>query len=204
LRLYEMFMGPFDQAVLWNNDGIVGTYRFLERIWRLQEKVAPLDAVVKMDPKAETLLHQTIVKVSEDIEGMHFNTAISAMMILANELEKQDKIDAEWYKILIQLVAPFAPHIAEELWTIQKNKGFVHESGWPKADTSKMKNEQIVVVVQVNGKVRSQFDAVVGISENEAKNKAISDNNVRKYVENKEIKKVIFVPNKLINIVVGD
>jgi len=135
---------------------------------------------------------------------MHFNTAISAMMILTNEFEKLTALDVAWYQILIQLLAPFAPHVAEELWTTTENKGFVHETKWPKADESKTENENIVIVVQVNGKVRSQFEAVVGISENEAKNKAISDNNVKKYVEGKEIKKVIFVPNKLINIVVWD
>ena len=210
LRLYEMFMGPFDQSVAWNNDGIVGTYRFLERIWRLQEKVSSsinISVVEKKDPqilKTETLLNQTIAKVFSDIEGMHFNTAISAMMILTNEFEKLDTLDAHWYQTLVQLIAPFAPHIAEELWTILKNKGFVHESGWPKADVSKMESKQIVMIVQVNGKVRSQFDATVGISENEAKNIAISDTNVKKYVEGKDIKKVIFVPNRLINIVVGD
>lgn len=202
LRLYEMFMGPFDQAVSWNNDGIVGTYRFLERVWRLQEKV--VDTGANKDLKTEILFNQTIVKVSSDIESMRFNTAISAMMILTNEFEKLERLDADWYKTLIQLIAPFAPHVAEELWTITKNEGFIHESNWPKADVSKIENKQIVIIVQVNGKVRSQFEAVVGITENEAKDMAISDINVKKYLENKEIIKVIFVPNRLINIVIGD
>lgn len=204
LRLYEMFMGPFDQAVSWNNDGIVGTYRFLERIWRLQEKVSSSIVSSKESTKVETLLHQTIAKVSSDIESMHFNTAISAMMILTNEFEKLDVLDVAWYRALIQLIAPFAPHIAEELWTILKNKCFIHEAGWPKPDTSKMESKQIIVVVQVNGKVRSQFEAIVGISEEDAKNKAFLDDNVKKYIEGKEMKRVIFVPNKLINIVVGN
>ena len=204
LRLYEMFMGPFDQAVSWNNDGIVGTYRFLERFWRLQEKVSTTAAIAKKDPKIETLFHQTIAKVSGDIEDMHFNTAVSAMMILTNEFEKLDALDVDWYRTLMQLMAPFAPHIAEELWTITGNKGFVHESQWPKPDNSKMENRQVTVMVQVNGKVRSEFEASAGISENEAKNKAISDINVKKYIENKEIKRVIFVPNRLINIVLED
>ena len=204
VRLYEMFMAPFDQAVAWNNDGVVGVYRFIERLWRLQEKISDKQADEKKDLKIETLLNQTIVKVSADIEDMHFNTAISAMMILANEFEKLTVLPVSWYKSLIQLVAPFAPHVAEELWTITKNKGFVHESEWPKADSSKMESGEVVIVVQVNGKVRSQFEAVSGISENEAKNKAISDINVKKYVDGKEIKRVIFVPNKLINIVVVD
>ncbi len=214
LRLYEMFMGPFDQPVSWNDDGIVGTFRFLERVWRLQEKVVSEKFVDKIKniagkkekntPKIETLLHRTIAKVTNDIEDMHFNTAISAMMILTNEFEKLDSIEIEWYKILIQLLAPFAPHIAEELWTVLKNKGFVHQSAWPKSDSTKMENKQIVMIVQVNGKVRSQFEANVGISENEAKNKAISDTNAKKYIDGKQIKRVIFVPNKLINIVVGE
>jgi leucyl-tRNA synthetase len=135
---------------------------------------------------------------------MHFNTAISAMMILTNEFEKLKTIETTWYKTLIQLIAPFAPHIAEELWTILGNKGFVHELDWPKSDASKMENKLVSIVVQVNGKVRSQFEAPVGMSENEAKNMAILDNNVKKYVEGKELKKVFFVPNRLINIVVGD
>lgn len=201
LRLYEMFMGPFDQSVAWNNDGIVGVYRFLERVWRLQEKVS---SNATKDAKVETLFNQTIAKVSEDIEGMRFNTAISAMMILTNEFEKLEKIDTGWYKTLIQLITPFAPHIGEELWTILENKGFVHETAWPKADASKMENKQVIMVAQVNSKVRSQFEVNVGISENEAKDKALSDANVKKYVDGKEIKRVIFVPNKLINIVVGE
>ena len=204
LRLYEMFMGPFDQAVVWSNDGIVGTYRFLERVWRLQEKVSTDSSAATKYPKVETLLHQTIAKVSDDIEGMRFNTAVSAMMILTNEFEKMETLPADWYKTLIQLIAPFAPHIAEELWTILENKGFVHETEWPKSDVSKIESKQVVIVVQVNGKVRSQFEAGVGISENEAKDKAILDTNVKKYIEGKEIKRVIFVPNKLVNIVVGE
>ncbi len=205
LRLYEMFIGPFDQAVSWSDDGSIGTFRFLERIWRLQEKVATKKtgiASAKNDPKTEILLNQTIAKVSADIETMHFNTAISAMMILANELEKAESIPLEWYKTLLQLIAPFAPHIAEELWTIFQNKGFVHEAEWPKADVSKMESRTVVIAVQVNGKVRSQFEVNAGISENEAKNRAISDQNVKRYLEGKEIKKVIFVPNKLINLVI--
>ena len=135
---------------------------------------------------------------------MRFNTAISAMMILTNEFEKLEKIDAGWYKTLVQLITPFAPHIGEELWTILENKGFVHETAWPKADASKMENKQVTMVVQVNSRVRSQFEVNVGISENEAKDKALLDVNVKKYVDGKEIKRVIFVPNKLINIVVGE
>jgi leucyl-tRNA synthetase len=204
LRLYEMFMGPFDQAVSWNNDGIVGTYRFLERIWRLQEKLSAENSAVKIDSKVETLLHQTIVKVSSDIENMHFNTAISALMILTNELEKQSVISVEWFKILVQLISPFAPHIAEELWTMLKNEGFVHQASWPKADDSKMKRKQSIIIVQVNGKVRSAFETNIDISEKEAKDMAISDVKVKKYVDGKKVMRVIFVPNKLINIVVGD
>ncbi len=200
LRLYEMFMGPFDQAVSWSTDGIVGLYRFIERVWKLSQKVSD-DATV--DSKTETLLHQTIAKVGSDIEEMHFNTAISALMILANEFEKLPKILPQWYKFFLQLLQPFAPHVCEELWTNIGDKGDLMTNPWPIADKSKMANKNIIMIVQVNGKVRGQFEAQIGISENEAKNKAISDESVKKYLENREIKRVIFVPNKLINIVVA-
>jgi leucyl-tRNA synthetase len=122
LRLYEMFMGPFDQAVSWNTDGLVGPRRFLERVWKLGNKIKESKSKIDTDKNLQTLLHKTIKKVSEDIEEMRFNTAISSMMILSTEMEKVNEVSVADFKIFLQLLSPFAPHITEELWQIIGHK----------------------------------------------------------------------------------
>jgi leucyl-tRNA synthetase len=194
-RLYEMFMGPFDQMISWGDNNIIGVRRFVERVWKLQTK---LDT--NKNQKLESLLHKTIKKVGDDIESMSFNTAVSSMMILANEMEYG--VTKKDFEIFLTIMSPFAPHITEEIWHRLGHKTLLVTEKWPKFDESKIKEESVIIVVQINGKVRTQFEAKAGISENTAKEKAFSLPEVKKWLVGKEAKKVIFVPNKIINFVV--
>jgi predicted alpha/beta hydrolase family esterase len=198
LRVYEMFMGPFEQAIPWDEKGVVGVYRFLERVWKLQEK---LKVTVK-NLKLERLLHQTIKKVSEDIEAMKFNTAVSALMILVNGMAAQENLPVTGYQLFITLLAPFAPHLAEELWEKLGNKKSVHLTEWPKYDPVLIIEEEIDLVVQVNGKVRDTIRVKADISEEEAKKVATESEKIKKWIEGQKVKKIIFAKGRLINIVV--
>jgi leucyl-tRNA synthetase len=148
------------------------------------------------------LLHKTIKKVSGDIEAMRFNTAISAMMILATEIEKTENISVEDFKKFLQILAPFAPHIAEELWHILGEKKSINLSNWPKWDENLIKDEEIKIAVQVNGKVRGEITIATDENEESIKQKAISDEKILKFIAGSEIKKIIYVRNRIVNIVV--
>jgi leucyl-tRNA synthetase len=210
LRIYEMFMGPFEQAITWNSNGVIGAKRFLDKVWNI-------GIVILREPtgnariprqshndKLERLIHQTIKKATEDIENLKFNTAISALMVLVNEMEKQKQKQLSLcdYQLLLKLLSPFAPHIAEELWHKSKNKKSIFEEQWPKYDPKLIKEEKITLVIQINGKVRDKIEVLADISEGEAKKLALKQEKVKKYIEHKPIKKIIFVKSKLINIVV--
>ncbi len=194
LRLYEMFMGPFDQHIAWDENGIVGTRRFIEKVWRLQEKIGKGEF-------SDSHIHKTIKKVSEDIEAMRFNTAISSMMILVNEMEKATSVSTEHYQILLILLSPFAPHVAEELWQNLGNKKSILLAEWPTFDPSKIVESTMKIVVQVNGKTRSEFEIAPTASDDEVKNMALNMDEIKKWTENKDIKKVIVVKGRLVNIV---
>ena len=198
LRLYEMFMGPFDQTVAWSTDGIVGPRRFLDRVWKLQEKI---EKKLPFDAALESVIHKTIKKVSDDIESMQFNTAVSALMILVNEFEKKEKIAQSYYQHLLVLLAPFAPHITEEIWESLKHKKSIHIEPWPEADASKIQSGSITIIVQVNGKMRGQFEASEGMGEEEVVTKARGLPDVQKWLEGREPKKVIYVKGKLVSLV---
>jgi leucyl-tRNA synthetase len=204
-RLYQMFIGPFDQAIPWDSRGIEGAKRFLNKVWKLRSKIS-LSSIT--DTKGndfrkqnlaslETLLHQTIKKVSDDIEEMKFNTAISQLMILVNAMEKEKQLRVTDYSLLINLLSPFAPHISSEL--AEKFKFKIDK--WPKYDSQKIKEKIFELVVQINGKVRDRFEVPMGISQKEAEELTLKRENVKKYLGNKKVKKVIFVPNRLINYV---
>jgi len=200
LRLYELFMGPADQATEWSDRGVVGCYRFLNKVWNLQNRVK--NSVLKIkDSNLEKLIHRTIKKVSEDIENFRFNTTVSALMILTSEMEKQEQLSVTSYQLLIKLLAPMAPHISEELWQKLGHKKSIFLEKWPKYDPKLIKEEIITLVVQVNGKVRDKIEVETNISEEKAKELAFSREKVRKWIGDEEIKKVIFIPGKLINIV---
>ena len=204
LRLYEMFMGPLEDSKSWNTKSIIGLKRFLERVWNIKLKVKSekLKITVK-NSKLESLLHKTIKKVTEDVENLHFNTAISSMMILVNEMEKENQIPNTSYEILATILSPFAPHIAEELWHELGHKKSIFLEKWPEYDPKLVVEKEANVVVQVNGKVRDQLMVSVDAKEDEIKRLAFSSEKIKKYIPNIDnIRKIIFVPGRLINFVV--
>ncbi|MBK5215189.1 MAG: class I tRNA ligase family protein [Candidatus Pacebacteria bacterium] len=198
LRIYEMFMGPFEQSLPWSTESIIGSRRFIDRVFRLQSKVTNK----KSDIEVEKIFHKTLKKVSEDIENFAFNTAVSSMMILLNEIEKFENIGKAEFKILLQMLAPFAPHVTEELWSNTGEKKSIHKSSWPKWDKNKIVDDMIKIAVQVNGKVRTEIMISKDMSESEIKEMALKDKNILTWTEGKEIKRVIYVPNRIVNIVV--
>lgn len=194
LRLYEMFMGPFADAISWNTNSMIGTRRFVERVWRMQERVVPKD-----NPAIETMLHKTIKKVGDDIEAFKFNTAISQMMIFLNEAGDRP-IGLKQWRTFLQLLAPFAPHITEELWSSSKGKGSIHLQKWPAYDPKKLTADEITLAVQVGGKVRAEIRVAADASREEVEQAA--RNAVAARLAGKEIAKVIVVPGRLVNFVV--
>lgn len=198
MRLYEMFMGPFDQPCAWNTKGVVGVRRFLDRVWALSEKIS---VDFNIEKNVTTKLHQTIKKVTEDIALLHFNTAISSMMELVNEMNKVDNISKDEFALLVRLLSPFAPHISEELWSDLGNKNSIFESVWPAYDVELAKDTEIVLAVQINGKLRDTLTVSADIGEEEAKATALNSEKVQKWLEGKTPKKVIYVKGKLISIV---
>lgn len=233
VRMYLCFMGPYDQGGPWNPGGILGTKRFLDKIYKFYRKSqisnpksqinSVRQSVDKIrNSKLEHLFHKTIKKVGEDIENFRFNTAISALMILFNELEKQPSLKIENWKLFIKLLSPFAPHLAEDIWqqlhrlertehrlTQMKGKSMssryksVFQESWPKYDARLIKEEKIELVIQVNGKTRDKFSASAGISQKEAEKIALEREKIKQIVGSKPVKKLIFVPDRLINIVIG-
>ena len=199
LRTYLMFLGPFREGGGWQDLGIIGVKRFLEKVYNLKSKVK--NSSVKPG-LIEKLLHQTIKKVTEDLEGSNYNTAISTLMILVNEMSKQPEIQNTKYKILLLLLAPFAPYITEELWNQLENEDSIHDQEWPVADEKLIKEEKVNLIIQINSKVRDKIEVETGISENEAKQLTLQREKVKQWISDKKIKKIIFVKGKLINIVV--
>jgi leucyl-tRNA synthetase len=204
LRIFEMFMGPLEDVKPWNTKGIVGVYRFLEKVWKLQDKISVKSLCDNgaSKNKLDSLVHKTIKKVSEDIEAMRFNTAISALMILVNEMEKQENVDAKNYELVVKLLSPFAPFIAEEIWDKLGHAESIFKEIWPEYDPELIKDEEVELVIQVNGKVRDKIKVSADLNEEEAKNIALSSDKIKAHIENKEIKKIIFVKGKLVSIVV--
>ncbi len=197
LRLYEMFMGPFDQMIAWSDEAIIGPRRFLEKVWKISEKVSKTS-----DISVSRLLNKTIQKVSLDIDEMRFNTAISALMILATEMQKVESVSVKDFKTFLQLLAPFAPHIADELWHKLGEKKSIQLSTWPKFDESLTQDEDVKIIVQVNGKVRAEVTISASLSEEELKNVVLKNEAVAKYITGNTIKKTIYVKNRLLNIVI--
>jgi leucyl-tRNA synthetase len=204
LRLYEMFMGPLEDSKAWNTKSIVGLKRFLDRVWKLNLKLKNEKLEIKLkNEKLEILIHKTVKKVTEDINNLHFNTAISALMILLNELEKQKQIYIIHYTLYIILLAPFAPHIAEEIWYELGHKTSIFLEKWPKFDPKLVLEKEANIVVQVNGKVRDQITVSSDAKENDIKRLAFESEKIKKYIPNVDnIRKIIFVPGRLINFVV--
>jgi leucyl-tRNA synthetase len=210
LRLYEMFMGPLEATKPWSMRGVEGVYRFLSRVWRLviddRAEETRLAGSVRDDaPDKETLrkLHQTIKKVTEDLEAMSFNTAIAAMMELSNHLTRQEVRPRSVLYTFVLLLSPFAPHLAEELWRALGHKNTLAYEPWPAFDEALTRAEEIEVPVQVNGKLRTRLRVPPDISQEELQALALADERVKSFIEGKKVRKVIVVPGKLVNIVVG-
>jgi leucyl-tRNA synthetase len=210
VRLYEMFMGPLEATKPWSMRGVEGVYRFLGRVWRLAfddraEQPRLLESVAEVEPDRETLrkLHQTIKKVTEDLDGMRFNTAIAAMMELVNHLTKLERRPKSSLESLALLLAPFAPHLAEELWGALGHANTLAYEPWPTFDDSLLKEDAIEVPVQVNGKLRGKVIVPADVDENALKQAAFADERIAALLTGKKIRKVIIVPRKLVNIVLG-
>ena len=204
LRLYEMFMGPLDASIAWNENGLEGSRKFLDRVWRLivDENGKMRDRITTFnDGKLSKVYHQTVKKVTEDFEQLHFNTAISQLMVFVNEAYKADALPYEYVEGFVQLLAPIAPHIGEELWSILGNDQGISYVPWPTYDESALVEDEIEVVFQVNGKVRAK--AMVPADAEKAVLEQLAQENelVQEQLQGKTIRKVIVVPNKLVNIV---
>ncbi len=220
LRLYEMFMGPYTQAIAWDTKGLVGMRRFLEKVWKLSLNFQfsmtnfQSNSNFQFSNKINRLVHQTIKKVTEDIENLKFNTAISQIMVLVNEMEKQKELSTKNYQLLLKLLSCFVPHLAEELWqklghpegkplaSYGAGKKSIFQEKWPKYDPKMVKEEKIILVIQINGKVRDKIQVEADISENEAKKFALSQEKVLKYTKGKVVRKTVFIKGRLINIVI--
>ncbi len=205
-RLYEMFMGPLEVSKPWSTQGLIGVSRFLERVWALSEK--PMTAGPRDDlstPEAaelSKLLHKTIKKVTDDTATINFNTAISQMMIFTNELTKRESFPKALWADFVKLLAPYAPHLGEELWQRLGNNNSIAYAAWPTFDPALCVDATCTVVVQVNGKIRDKFEAAADADKAELERAALATAGAVKFMEGKAPKKVIVVPGKLVNIVV--
>lgn len=199
LRVYEMFIGDYEHDASWSENGLKGCKRFLDRIERIADKLIDKNDI---NSNLEIIFNQTIKKVTDDILTMNYNTAVSALMILLNKLDEQETITKKEYRIILHLLNPIAPHITEEL-NEQYNLGprFV-ESQWPTYDSNKLVSDEKEIGVQVNGKLRASIKVMTDENEESIKTKALQEENVQKHLENKEIVKIIIIPNRIVNIVV--
>lgn len=196
LRIYEMFMGPFENTIAWSKDGLAGARRFLEKVNGLSEHI------VESEPATVTnQLHKTIKKVAEDIEGFKFNTAISAMMIFVNLAEKEG-LEKESYQIFLRLLAPFAPHLTDELWTLAGNANSIHIAEFPTFDESLAVDETVTIGVQINGKVRGEITVSPEASEDEVMEAVKENQQLVERLAAGEVKKIIYKPGKILNLIV--
>ncbi|TNX28512.1 leucine--tRNA ligase [Enterococcus faecium] len=204
LRMYEMFMGPLDASIAWSENGLEGSRKFLDRVWRLivDENNKMRDRITTLnDGKLDKVYHQTVKKVTEDYENLHFNTAISQLMVFINEAYKVDALPYEYIEGFVQLLAPIAPHMGEELWAILGNDGGISYAPWPTYDEAALVEDEVGVVFQVNGKVRAKSNVPRDLGKDELEKAALANEIVQEYIEGKTVRKVIAVPNKLVNIV---
>ena len=204
LRLYEMFMGPLDADVAWSTTGLDGARRFLDRTWRLvvAEDGTLADRIVEEHDEAmEKTYHETVKKVTEDYEQLHFNTAISQMMVFINEAYKVDKVNKTFVEGFVKLLHPIAPHLGEELWNRLGHEKTIAYEPWPTYDEAKLVEDEVEVVLQVMGKVRSKLNVAKDISKEELETLALNDEKIKQWIDGKTVRKVIVIPGKLVNIV---
>ncbi|UCZ52365.1 leucine--tRNA ligase [Bacillus shivajii] len=205
LRLYEMFMGPLDASIAWSTTGLDGARRFLDRVWRLIVTDGDeLNSVIVDDEVSESMTrtyHQTVKKVTEDFEELRFNTGISQMMVFVNEAYKEEKLSKSQLEGFVKLLSPVAPHIAEELWTRLGHTESITYQSWPVYDETLLVENEVEIVVQVNGKVRSKLVIAKDATKEEMEQKAVALEKVQEEISGKTVRKVIAVPGKLVNIV---
>jgi leucyl-tRNA synthetase len=199
VRMYLAFMGPFDQGGPWNPNGMMGITRFLEKVWKLYE--LPFDDN-EPDVYEETQVNRAIKKVGDDIEDLKFNTAISALMVLVNELGKNKVQHKRSLELLLLLLAPFAPHLTEELWEKLGNRESVHVTSWPEYDPKMIEDDLCTIVVQINGKVRANIEMNKNSTQKQAEEAAIKNPHIQKYLAGAKPKKIIFVPGRILNLVI--
>lgn len=202
MRMYLAFIGPYNEVngYPWNPEGVIGVHRFLERVWKLAKKVSTESN--KESEKIESVLQKTLQAVEESVKSFKMNTGVAALMSCSNELKTFEKLSPSHMRLYAQLLAPYAPHIAEELWSEFQGEGSVHTAGWPQYDASKIVQEGIKMAVQVNGKVRAIIHVEPQTTEEEVQKLALSDEKVQAAISGKEIKKVIIIPEKIVSIVV--
>jgi leucyl-tRNA synthetase len=210
-RLYEMFMGPLEQVKPWSSTGVEGTHRFLNRVWRLFCPDADghggglNESIARVEPTKEQLrlLHQTIAKVTEDIEALRLNTAIAALMELTNAAYKWERVPLAVAEPFVLLLSPLAPHLAEELWSrLGHEQSLAHEP-WPVADPALLQAETLEIPVQVNGKVRGKVVVPADADQDSVIRLARADANVQRHLEGKEIRRAVYVPGRILNFVIG-
>ncbi|RPF57672.1 leucine--tRNA ligase [Abyssicoccus albus] len=204
LRVYEMFMGPLDASIAWSENGLDGSRRFLDRVYRLfvnEDGTLSQKVQNKTNESLEKVYHQTVQKVTEDIDKLGFNTAISQLMVFVNECYKQDVIPVEYATGFIKLLSPFAPHIGEEIYNVIGHEESIAYASWPTYDESKLVEDHVEIVVQIKGKVKAKLNIPQDASKDEMEQLALADEKVKEAIGDKEIIKVIAVPKKLVNIV---
>ncbi|MEK4885714.1 leucine--tRNA ligase [Bacillus sp. FSL W8-0223] len=203
LRLYEMFMGPLDASISWSTTGLDGARRFLDRVWRLfVDENGQLSSKIKEEGNAlEKVYHQTVKKVTEDYEQLHFNTAISQLMVFVNEAYKADYLPKPFAEGFVKLLSPITPHIAEELWEKLGHSDTIAYEPWPAYDESKLVDDEVEIVIQINGKVRAKRTIAKDASKEEMEKLVLADEKIQEQLSGKTIRKVITVPGKLVNIV---
>jgi len=195
-----MFMGPFDQAIAWNSQGVKGVSRFLERFWRLTLECKQNE---KSSSEIIRAVHQLNKKIDQDLEKMKFNTSIAAFMEFVNFASlNKEKLGRDVIERALKMLALFAPHMTEELWHELGFKDSVHKQAWPKHDSKIVQEKIVTLVIQINGRVRDKIEVEINISEKKAKEIVLSREKIKKWIKDKEIKKTIFVPNQLINFVI--
>ena len=206
LRVYEMFMGPLTQSKPWSEEGITGSRRWFDRVWRLliDHEGQLRDHVTTVNPgDLDKIYHQTVKKVTDDLENMRFNTAISQMMVFVNDAYKSDALPVTYMNGFIQLLAPFAPHLAEELWVRLGNRESISYVSWPTYDDTKLVDDTVEIIFQVNGKVRGKATVARDINQDDMITAAKADDNVQNFITGKTVRKVIAIPGKFVNIVVS-
>ena len=200
LRLYEMFMGPLEASKPWSEQGVEGSRKWLDRVWRLCME-SPEKITDEATPSLDYVYNCTIKKVTEDIDTLNFNTAISQMMIFINECYKAEKVNRDMIINFIKILSPFTPHICEEMYQAYTGAATIAYESWPAYDAEKLEMEKVTIVVQVNGKVRAKFDFDKDAEEGTVREAALAQEGIKPFIDGKTVRKVIVVPNKIVNIV---